>query len=65
MLDVLKTFCVSESGGAVEWIVTIIAGVLIAAVAYIKLKNSPGDVGNAVNAAGTRAANALNQVVVP
>ena len=62
MLETLKTFHLSESGGAVEWIVTIIAGVIIAAVAFVKLKGSPGDLGNGVTGAGKDAGNQLNKV---
>ena len=45
-----------------EWIVTIIAGVIIAAVAFVKLKGSPGDLGNGVTGAGKDAGDQLNKV---
>ncbi|RJO62770.1 MAG: hypothetical protein C4542_02080 [Dehalococcoidia bacterium] len=62
MFNALKTFLANESGGAVEWVVTIIAGVIIAAVAYAKLKNSPGNVGTSINDAGANAAAAVNGI---
>lgn len=52
MLKAVKSFFLSEDGGAVEWIITIIAGAIIAAVAYIKLKGAPGDIGQSVKDAG-------------
>ncbi|RJO62771.1 MAG: hypothetical protein C4542_02085 [Dehalococcoidia bacterium] len=62
MFGALKTFLTGDSGGAVEWVVTIIAGVIIAAVAYAKLKNSPGNVGTSINDAGANAAKAVDGI---
>lgn len=61
MLNLVKSFFLAEDGGAVEWILTIIAGALIMAVAYVKLKGTPGSLGDSVTNAGTNASNALRQ----
>ncbi|SHJ16304.1 hypothetical protein [Desulfofundulus thermosubterraneus] len=59
MLEAVKSFLLTEDGGAVEWILTIIAGALIAAVAYGKLKGTPGNLGQSITNAGTNASNAV------
>ncbi|WP_131821486.1 hypothetical protein [Desulfofundulus thermosubterraneus] len=62
MLSAAKNFLAAEDGGAVEWIITIIAGAIIAAVAYIKLKGAPGDIGQSVQDAGTAAKGVVDQI---
>jgi Flp pilus assembly pilin Flp len=62
MREAVKTFLTSEDGGAVEWIITIIAGAIIAAVAYIKLKGAPGDIGGSIDAAGDAAKGVVDQI---
>jgi hypothetical protein len=56
MREAVKTFLTSENGGAVEWILTIIAGAIIVAVAYISMKGSPSDLGGAIKQKGGEAA---------
>lgn len=56
MLKTIKTFLLVEDGGAIEWLLTIIAGALIVAVAYTNLKGSPADLGGAIQGAGGKAA---------
>ncbi|RJO62773.1 MAG: hypothetical protein C4542_02095 [Dehalococcoidia bacterium] len=62
MFNALKIFLTDESGVAVEWVVTIIAGVIIIAVAYMKLKNSPGRIGDSIWHAGAWGAHAVNGI---
>lgn len=54
----------NEKGDAVIWIVVIILGIIIAVSAYLKFKGAGGTVGNAIDSAGTNAANGLNSVKV-
>lgn len=61
MSDV-KRFGKDDSGGAIQWILTIIIGAIIAGVAYIKLQNAPGAVGEGIQSASTNAQSVLNQV---
>jgi hypothetical protein len=62
MFQTVKSFLAAEDGGAVEWIITMIAGAIIVAVAFTKLKGSPGELGNSVNAAGANAGLAVNGI---
>jgi len=62
VLGAVKSFILAEDGGAVEWIITIIAGAIIAAVAYIKLKGAPGDIGQSVQDAGAAAKGVVDQI---
>lgn len=59
MLKTIKTFLLAEDGGAVEWLLTIIAGALIVAVAYTSLRGSPVDLGSAIQEVGGNAANEI------
>lgn len=59
MLGTVWSFLKAEDGGAVEWILCIIAGALIAAVAYGRLKGTPGSLGDSITQAGNNAANAV------
>jgi len=59
MLGAIKAFLAAEDGGAVEWILCIIAGALIAAVAYGRLKGTPGSLGDSITQAGNNAASAV------
>jgi len=61
MLNLVESFLQAEDGGAVEWILTIIAGALIVAVAYVKLKGTPGSLGDGITNAAGNASNALRQ----
>lgn len=65
MLETVRSFLLTEDGGAVEWILCIIAGALIAAVAYGKLKGTPGNLGQSITNAGSQAANAVQQNMKP
>jgi hypothetical protein len=62
MLATLKDFLIAEDGGVIEWVITIIAGSLLGVIAYSTLKKAPGDIGNGVSGAGTRAGTALNDL---
>jgi len=62
MLKTVKDFLIAEDGSVIEWIIVIIAGSLIGAIAYQALKSSPGDVGNAIKGAGAGAVNQLGSV---
>lgn len=65
MLEAIKNFLLGEDGGAIEWVVTIIAGVLIVVAAYIFLKGAPKEVGTGLDEAGGRAGGALDRLVLP
>lgn len=65
MLEAIKNFLLGEDGGAIEWVITIIAGVLIVVAAYIFLKGAPRDVGRELGEAGGRAGGALDRLKLP
>jgi hypothetical protein len=65
MVRAIKSFLVAEDGGAVEWLLCIIAGAIIVAVAFTKLKNAPGELGNSISNAGNSAANAIETQMKP
>jgi len=62
MLKTVKDFLIAEDGSVIEWIIVIIAGSLIGAIAYKTLKSSPGNIGNAIKGAGAGAVNQLENV---
>ena len=59
MLKTIKTFLLAEDGNAIEWLLTIIAGALIVAVAYTSLKDSPVGFGSAIQEVGGNTANEI------
>ena len=66
MFEAVKAFLLSEDGGgAVEWIITITAGAIIAAVAYIKLADAPGNIGDSIRRAGESAQGTIDRIRPP
>ena len=66
MFEAVKAFLLSEDGGgAVEWIITITAGAIIAAVAYIKLADAPGNIGASIREAGNNAQGIIERIKPP